>query len=170
MRGYHSLTHTLTHYPLTSRYMPSMCDYQFSIVSSIRVDFDKFQLGGSTVLNHLWWCLTNTSLGSQNFCFLPLPSPKSAQYTVHFAPHVRTDAVGYTLTLNPGLINWGGNLCWHIVLSLCCTTRTALLFHYALKVSCLLVRGPNILMNKASSLWNNCYRFDQVFFKKFLYE
>ena len=53
MRGYHSLTHTLTHYPLTSRYMPSMCDYQFSIVSSIRVDFDKFQLGGSTVLNHL---------------------------------------------------------------------------------------------------------------------
>ena len=42
-------------------------DWQFSIILSIHYGFDKFQPGGSTFLNCLWWCLTNTSLDDQDF-------------------------------------------------------------------------------------------------------
>ena len=86
---------------------------------------------------------------------LPLQSPKSVQYTVRSALYARTNAVCYIFTLNPRFlvsIDLGRNLCWHVVLSWCCTTITALLFHYAPNISYLLVRGSNILTNKASSL------------------
>ena len=112
-------------------------------------------------------------LDNHDFYFLPLPSPISVQYTTHFAWDVRTNAVCYTLTLNPGFsvsIELGGNLCWHVALSWFWTTITAWLFHYAPNVSYLLVWGPNILMNKASSLWHNCYIFDHVCLKKLLYK
>ena len=56
----------------------------------------------STALNHLWWWLTNTYLDNHNFYFLPLSSPKSVEYTVHFNSHVQTNAVCYTWTLNSG--------------------------------------------------------------------
>ena len=150
-----------------------MCDWLSSIVSTIHYNFYKFQFGSSTVLNHLWWRLTNTFLDDQDFYFLPLPSLESLQYTVHFASHVRTNAVCYTLTLNPGFsvsINLEGTLCWRIDLSWRCTTIAAVLFHYAPNVSKLLVWGPNILMIKASSLWHSCYTFDHIFLKKLLYK
>ena len=82
---------------------------------------------------------------------------------------IRANAVCYTLTMNPGFsvsIDLGRNLCWHVVLSWCCTTITTLLFHYPPNVSYLLVWGPNILMNKASSLWHSCYTFDHMLFKE----
>ena len=47
--------------------------------------------------------------------------------------------------------------------SWCCSTITALLFHYAPNVSYLLVWGPNILMNKPSSLWYSWYIWPRVF-------
>ena len=121
------------------------------------------------VLNNFWWCLTNTSSSGHDFCFLPIPSPKPVQLIVHFGSHIRANAACYTLTMNPGFsvsIDLGRNLCWHVVLSWCCTTITTLLFHYPPNVSYLLVWGPNILMNKASSLWHSCYTFDHMLFKE----
>ena len=61
-------------------------------------------------------------------------------------------------------INLGGDLCWQLVLSWCFTTIIALLFHYAPNVSYIPFWGPSILMNKASSLWNSCYTFGQLFY------
>ena len=62
----------------------------------------------------------------------------------------------------------GENLCWNVVLSWCCTTITALLFHYSPNVSYLLVWEPKILMSRVSSLWHSCYTFDHVCLKKLL--
>ena len=151
-----------------------MCGWQFSIILSSQYSFDMSQLGGFTFISCLWWHLTNTSLGDCNFYFLPLssPSPKSIQYTVHFTWHVRTNTVCYTLTLNLGFsvsIGLGGSLCLHVVLSWCCLSIRALLFQYAPNTSYPLVWRPNILKNKASSLWHSCYTFDHVCIKKLLY-
>ena len=41
--------------------------------------------------------------------------------------------------------------------------------HYAPNVSYLLAWGPNILMNKVSSLWHSCYIFDNASLKKLFY-
>ena len=136
-----------------------MRDWQFSVVSSIHDDFYWFQLGS---LNHLWWRLTSTCLDDHNFYFLPLSSPKSVQYTVHFASHVQTNAVCYTF------FNWHRRK--FLLTSWCCTSIRGLLFHYTLNISYRLAWGSNILMNKASSLWHSCYTFDHVYFKKLLYK
>ena len=147
------------HYPLRSRYTLSMCvtsSFQlFPPFTAILISFSW----DVPVFNHLRWRVTKTSLDHHDFYFLPLPAPKSVQYTVNFASQVRTNTVCYTLTLNSGFpvsINLGGKLYWDIVLSWCCTAITALLFHNAPNISCLHFWGPNFLMNKTSSLWHSC--------------
>ena len=49
--------------------------------------------------------------------------------------------------------------------SWCCTSIRVLPFHYTPNVSYHLVWAPNILINKASSLWHSCYIFDHVFWE-----
>ena len=103
------------HYPLRSRYTLSMCvtsSFQlFPPFTAILISFSW----DVPVFNHLRWRVTKTSLDHHDFYFLPLPAPKSVQYTVNFASQVRTNTVCYTLTLNPVFsvsIDLEGSFCW----------------------------------------------------------
>ena len=154
---------TLTQYPLMSRYTTHLCvTSSFQLFPPFTTILTSFNLE-VPVLHHLWWCLTKTSLGDHNFYILLLTLP----FILLHMPEPKQSVT----TLNPGIsvsINLGGNLCWHIALSWYCTSIWALLFHYTPNISYLLAWGPNILMNRASTLWHSCYTFDHVCLKRSL--
>ena len=158
--------HSLTHYPLNHVTRPACAWLAVFNCFLHSLWFWQVSIWSFHYLKSYLMVSNQHFVGRHDFCFLPLPSPKSVHYTVRFASHVRTNALCCTLTLNPGFsvsIVLEGNLCWHVILSWCCSTITALLFHYAPNNSYLLVWRPNILMNKPSSMWHSWYIWPRVF-------
>ena len=70
--------HSLTHYPLTLHYTPSVCVW-LAIFNRFLHSLRLWSGSVSPVLNHLWWCLTNTIFSNFQLAFTPCKAQQPLQ-------------------------------------------------------------------------------------------